>query len=77
MTAMAPKSERAVVEKRVRIEDDAFIALNSIVLPGVTIGEGAVVGAGSLVTKDIPPWKVAVGVPAKVTHDRPRLNFSS
>ena len=35
-------------------------------MPGVTVGEGAVVGAGSIVTKDIPAWSVAVGRPAKV-----------
>ena len=35
-------------------------------MPGVTIGEGAVVGAGSLVTQDIPAWTIAVGRPAKV-----------
>lgn len=39
---------------------------DSIILPGVTIGEGAVVGAGSLVTNDIPAWTIAVGRPAKV-----------
>lgn len=38
----------------------------TIILPGVTIGEGAIVGAGSLVTKDIPAWTIAVGSPAKV-----------
>ena len=38
----------------------------SLIMPGVTIGEGAIVGAGSLVTKDIPAWTIAVGRPAKV-----------
>lgn len=72
---MAPPEERAVIEKPVIVGDDAFLGLNSIILPGVTIGEGAVVGAGSLVKDSIPPWKVAVGVPAKVTRDRPPLNL--
>jgi acetyltransferase-like isoleucine patch superfamily enzyme len=35
-------------------------------MPGVTIGQGAVIGAGSVVTKDIPPYSIAVGTPAKV-----------
>ena len=35
-------------------------------MPGVTIGEGAVVGAGALVTKDVPAWSLVAGVPAKV-----------
>lgn len=42
---------------------------NTIILPGVTIGEGAVIGAGSLVTKDIPAWTLAVGRPAKVVKE--------
>ena len=43
----------------------------TIIMPGVTIGEGAIVGAGSLVTKDIPAWTVAVGRPAKVVRQIP------
>ena len=40
----------------------------TIIMPGVTIGEGAVIGAGSLVTKDIPAWTIALGSPAKVVR---------
>jgi chloramphenicol O-acetyltransferase type B len=40
--------------------------MRSIIMPGVTIGEGAVVGAGSVVTKDVPPYSVVAGNPAKV-----------
>ncbi|UJH91318.1 hypothetical protein LZ575_00495 [Antarcticibacterium sp. 1MA-6-2] len=38
-------------------------------MPGVTIGEGAIIGAGSLVIKDIPAWTIAVGNPAKVVKE--------
>ena len=38
-------------------------------MPGVTIGEGAVIGAGTLVTKDIPAWTIAIGRPAKVIKE--------
>ncbi len=48
------------------IEDNVWLALRSTVLKGVTIGEGAVVAAGALVTKDVPPYTVVAGVPAKV-----------
>ena len=41
------------------------IGMRSIVMPGVTIGEGAVIGTGSVVTRDIPPYCIAVGSPAK------------
>lgn len=42
------------------------IGTNAMIMPGVTVGEGAVVGAGSLVTKDVPAWTIVVGNPAKV-----------
>jgi len=61
--------------KPVIIEKDAFIGAGCIVLPGVRIGEGAVVGAGSLVTRNIPSWKVAIGSPAKPIKDRPKISL--
>jgi acetyltransferase-like isoleucine patch superfamily enzyme len=48
------------------IEDDVVIGIGSTILPGVTIGKGAVIAAGSIVNKDIPPYSMAVGMPAKV-----------
>ena len=50
----------------VRIEDNVWIATGSIICPGVTIGKNSVIGAGSVVTKDIPPDSLAYGVPCKV-----------
>lgn len=52
----------------IHIEKGVMIGMHSMVMPGVTIGEGAVVGAFSLVTKDIPAWTIAVGRPAKVVR---------
>ena len=52
--------------KKVVIEDYAWIGSQVVILPGVTIGKGAIIGAGSVVTKDIPPMTIAVGVPCKV-----------
>jgi len=48
------------------LEDNVWLGARVIVLKGVTIGEGSVIGAGSVVTKDIPPRSLAVGMPAKV-----------
>ena len=51
---------------KIRIESDAWIGAGAIILPNVTIKEGAVVGAGAVVTKDVPPYTVVAGVPAKI-----------
>lgn len=48
------------------IKDDAWIGMNVIVLKGVTVGRGAIIGAGSVVTKDVPDWAVVAGNPAKI-----------
>lgn len=53
----------------VKICRGAAIGMACIIMPGVTIGEGSVIGAGSLVTKDIPAWSIAVGRPAKVVKE--------
>lgn len=53
-----------------KIEDDVWIGVDSIILRGVTVGTGAVIGANSVVTKNIPPFSVAVGSPAKVIKYR-------
>lgn len=55
---------------RVHICEDAFIGCNVIICNSVTIGKGAVVGAGSVVTKDIPPYQCWAGNPAKYIKDR-------
>lgn len=54
----------------ISIDDDVWIGANAVILGGVHIGRGAVIGAGAVVTKDIPSLAVAVGVPAKVIKFR-------
>lgn len=60
------KDWSVVTSKPIKICDDAWIGMSVIILKGVTIGEGAIVGAGSVVTKDVPAWTVVAGNPAKV-----------
>ncbi len=56
----------------VKIEDRVWLGCNVIVLPGVTIGEGAVCCAGCVVTKNVEPYSVVAGIPARKVGERPR-----
>jgi len=51
---------------KITIEDDAWIGTGAIILPGVTIKKMSIVGAGAVVTRDVPPFTVVGGVPAKI-----------
>lgn len=66
----------AAVTKDVHIDDYVFIGPRAIILPGVHIGKGAVVGAGAVVTKDVPPGVVVGGVPAVPIGDRPLQHYA-
>ena len=52
----------------ITIEDDATIGSNATLMPGITIGEGAFVAGGAVVTKDVPAWTLAKGCPAKFSE---------
>ena len=60
----------AGIEKPVVVEDYAWIATRSLILPGVTIGRGAIVGAGSVVTKNVEPGTIVAGNPARLIRER-------
>jgi len=62
--------DQEYVESDVVIGKRTWLGANVVVLPGVTIGEGAVIAAGSVVSKSIPAWAIAAGVPAKVIKYR-------
>ena len=64
------KENKVPETAKTHIGNDVFIGANVTVLDGVTIGDGAVIGAGAVVTKDIPPYAIAVGVPATVKKYR-------
>jgi maltose O-acetyltransferase len=59
--------------KPVKIGNDVWIGMNCTILPGVNIGNGVVIGAGSVVTSDIPDYAIAVGNPAKIIKYRNQL----
>jgi acetyltransferase-like isoleucine patch superfamily enzyme len=68
-----PITQQGVAKSRVRIERDVWLGTKVTVCRGVVIGEGTVVGANAVVTKDLPAFSVAVGVPARVIKDRKAL----
>lgn len=55
----------AYVKDAVKIGNHAWLSFRSVILPGVSVGEGAVIAAGAVVTKDVPPYTVMAGIPAK------------
>ncbi|MBA7706888.1 2,3,4,5-tetrahydropyridine-2,6-dicarboxylate N-acetyltransferase [subsurface metagenome] len=71
LSSAAPPELQYSDARPVVMEDYSIVFTNATVLPGVKIGRGAIVGAGAVVTKDIPPYAIAVGVPARVVAQRP------
>lgn len=72
--------EQGTTRKGIIIEDDCWLGHNVTVLDGVIIGRGSIIGAGSVVNRDIPPFSIAVGTPAKIIRnrlDKQTVNFSS
>lgn len=66
-----PPEFRSVVRSKVRIESHAVVFTNSIIFPGVTVGEGAVVAAGSKIHHDLRPWRIYAGDPLICVGERP------
>ena len=65
-----PIQDQGMFSAPVKIGKDVWLGTRVIVLPGVKIGDGAIIGANAVVTKDIPPYTIAVGIPAKVIRER-------
>lgn len=55
-----------IIKKKIIIENDVWIGADSMIMPGISIGHGAVIGAGTVVTKDIPPMAIVVGNPGRI-----------
>jgi maltose O-acetyltransferase len=65
-----PMREQGSYSSKVVIEDDVWIGIRSIVMPGVKIGKGSIIGAGAVVTKDVPQYTIVGGVPARIIKKR-------
>lgn len=59
-------ASKSIPEKEIIIHDDVWIGFNATILKGVTVGKGAVVGANTVIVKDVPPYAVVVGNPARI-----------
>jgi len=70
MTSIEDTEKRIEDDQGVVIEDDVWVGTRAIILHGVTIGRGSVIGAGAVVTKSVPPYAIAAGVPARVVRFR-------
>lgn len=73
ISPLIPEEEQYVIRGIVVLEKDVFVGTNAIIHPNVTIGEGAIIGSGGLVLKDVEPWTINVGVPVKVIGYRPKI----
>lgn len=69
-TGAGPMRDQPTTELPIRIGDDVWLGMGVIVMPGVSIGSHSIVGAGSVVTRDLPGGVVAHGVPARIVADR-------
>jgi acetyltransferase-like isoleucine patch superfamily enzyme len=73
ISPLIPEEEQHVIRGLIVLEKDVFIGSNAIIHPNVTIGEGAIIGSGGLVLKDVEPWTINVGVPVRTVGQRPRI----
>jgi maltose O-acetyltransferase len=65
-----PMAAQGYTHAPIAIEDDVWIGFGAMILPGVTVGRGSIVGAGAVVTRDVEPFSIVGGVPARLIHRR-------
>lgn len=75
MVDHVPEGQSKALYGKLVIENDAYIGANCTIMPNLTVGEGAVIGAQSFVGKDVEPWSICVGSPCKKVGERPRVSF--
>jgi len=73
MSAAAPRKMQNVEKHKTTIGPYAFVGTNAVIMPGITIGDGAVIAAGAVVTKNVPGYEVWAGVPARKIMNRKEI----
>lgn len=74
-TDIPMRGQGSTVPQKVIIHDDVWIGARVIILPGVTVGKGAILAAGAIVSKDVPEYSIVGGVPAKVLKYRKKITI--
>jgi acetyltransferase-like isoleucine patch superfamily enzyme len=72
---LIPFKEQGIVNQPIFIGNDVWIGTNSVILGGVKIGDGVIIGAGSVVKREIPPYSVVMGNPARIAYNRKKTDF--
>jgi maltose O-acetyltransferase len=65
-----PMGKQQYIARNVEIADDVWVGTKAVILPGIKVGRGAIIAAGAIVTKDVPPFAIVGGVPAKLIKYR-------
>lgn len=70
---LLPEDEQYIIRGKIVLNKDVFVGANTVIHPNITIGEGAIIGSGSLVLKNIDPWTINVGSPTHIVGTRPKI----
>ena len=73
MSNVIQREQQTIRRGVVTLGKDAFIGANAVVMPNITVGEGAIVAAGAVVTHDVEPWTIVAGIPARPIKIRPKV----
>jgi galactoside O-acetyltransferase len=73
MSNVIQRAQQTIRRGVVTLGKDVFIGANAVVMPNVTIGDGAIVAAGAVVTHDVAPWTIVAGIPARPIKMRPKV----
>ena len=73
ISPLIDENEQFIKRGLVYLARDVFVGANAIIFTNIRVGEGAIIGAGAVITKDLEPWSINVGVPAKKIGMRPKI----